>query len=226
MFFCRTIFALFLKITWNYNDRIWKKYNSQCDSVCSICLQLSLKAGLHAVQSTNGTHLVFSVHLLPILAPSTSHMCSTQDCESGDHRHWRCCLPRHPRPRVLLLPSLLLPSQETNKVILSRVLILHCRNRGEVHQPAQPVQGGQGPVDWRTPPQQPGGYQMHQPGGYQPQQPGGYQPPPGGYYPPPEQQQMVPPAYPVDNPPPYPGPPASYQDSFPNKQAAYNPNAV
>lgn len=99
------------------------------------------------------------------------------------------------------------------------------RNRGEVHQPAQPVQGGQGPVDWRTPPQQPGGYQMHQPGGYQPP-PGGYQPPPGGYYPPPEQQQMVPPAYPVDNPPPYPGPPASYQDSFPNKQAAYNPNAV
>merc|ERR1712037_213819 len=54
-------------------------------------------------------------HLLPSLAPSTPHMCSTQDCESGDHRHRRCCLPRHPRPRVLLLPSLLLPSQETDK---------------------------------------------------------------------------------------------------------------
>merc|ERR1719427_1199464 len=95
------------------------------------------------------------------------------------------------------------------------------RNRGEVHQPAQPVQGGQGP----SYAQQPSGYQMQQPGGYQPQQPGGYQPQPGGYYPPPEQQQMVPPAYPVDHPPPYPGPPASYQDSFPSKQAPYNPNA-
>ena len=54
---------------------------------------------------------------------------------------------------------------------------------------------------------------------FQPQQHGGYQAQPEGYYPPLEQQQTVPPAFPIDHPPPYLGPPASYQDSFRNKQA-------
>merc|ERR1719220_1278068 len=94
------------------------------------------------------------------------------------------------------------------------------RNRGEIHQTAQPLQGGP------SYPQQSSGYQLQHPGASHPQQPGGYQ---AGYYPPPEQQQMVPPGYP-SQPPPYPGPPeggfpVNDHNTFPTKQAPYNPNA-
>ena len=52
-------------------------------------------------------------------------MLSTQDCEICDHRHWRSCLPRHPCPLLLLLPTLLFPSQETDKVPFLLILDLH-----------------------------------------------------------------------------------------------------
>ena len=52
-------------------------------------------------------------------------MLSTQDCEICDHRHWRSCLPRHPCPLLLLLPTLLFPSQEKNKVPFLLILDVH-----------------------------------------------------------------------------------------------------
>ena len=198
--------------------------SSVCSTFTCHCLYVSLFKPV-SMCCTDGTHLVFStVHLL--------HQNGSHAPNSGLWKWWSSSLallsssPSLPlyAAAAFLAVSWLRDEQGASR---SHALILdHCRNRGAVHQPAQPVQGGP------SYPQQQSGYQLQQPGGYQSQQPGGgYQAQPGGYYPPPEQQQMVPPSYPVDNPPPYPGPPeggfpAHSQDSFPTKQAAYNPNAV